>query len=85
MAFLSASFDAILDVLNGVTNVRTTIALDDELVAKAQAFTGLQEKSALVREALKALIERESARRLARLGGTEPDLKPVPRRQTDAQ
>jgi Arc/MetJ family transcription regulator len=84
-AFLSASFDAILDVLDGGTSVRTTIALDDELVAKAQAFTGLQEKSALVREALKALIERESARRLVRLGGTEPDLKPVPRRQTDAQ
>ncbi len=84
-AFLSASFNAILDVLDGGTAVRTTIALDDELVAKAQAFTGLQEKSALVREALKALIERESARRLARLGGTEPDLKPVPRRQTDAQ
>jgi Arc/MetJ family transcription regulator len=70
---------------DGGTRVRTTIALDDDLVAKAQAFTGLQEKSALVREALKALIERESARRLARLGGTEPDLKPVPRRQTDAQ
>jgi Arc/MetJ family transcription regulator len=84
-AFLSASFDAILDVLDGGTGVRTTIALDDELVAKAQAFTGLQEKSALIREALKALIERESARRLARLGGTEPDLKPVPRRQADAQ
>jgi Arc/MetJ family transcription regulator len=84
-AFLSASFDAILDVLDGGIGVRTTIALDDELVAKAQAFTGLQEKSALVREALKALIERESARRLVRLGGTEPDLKPVPRRQTDAQ
>jgi len=84
-AFLSASFDAILDVLDGGIGVRTTIALDDELVAKAQAFTGLQEKSALVREALKALIERESARRLARLGGTEPDLKPIPRRQTDAQ
>lgn len=49
--------------------MRTTIALDDELVAKAQAFTGLEEKSSLVREALKALIERESARRLARLGG----------------
>ena len=84
-AFLSASFDAILDVLDGGTSVRTTIALDDELVAKAQAFTGLQEKSALVREALKALIERESARRLARLGGTEPDLQPIPRRQKDAQ
>jgi Arc/MetJ family transcription regulator len=70
---------------DGVSDVRTTLALDDELVAKAQAFTGLQEKSALVREALKALIQRESARRLARLGGTEPDLKPAPRRQTDPQ
>ena len=61
--------------------MRTTLALDDELVAKAQDFTGLREKSALVREALKALIERESARRLAQLGGTEPDLTPIPRRR----
>jgi Arc/MetJ family transcription regulator len=61
--------------------VRTTIALDDELLAKAQACTGLREKSALVREALKALIERESARRLARLGGSEPALIPLPRRR----
>jgi Arc/MetJ family transcription regulator len=61
--------------------MRTTLALDDELLAKAQAFTGLQEKSALVREALKALIERESARRLARLGGTEPKLKVARRRR----
>lgn len=61
--------------------MRTTLALDDDLVAKAQAFTGVKEKSALVREALKALIERESARRLARLGGAEPQLKPVPRRR----
>ena len=52
--------------------MRTTIALDDELLAKAQAYTGLTTKSALVTEALKALIERESARRLARLGGSEP-------------
>lgn len=64
--------------------MRTTLALDDELVTKAQQFTGLQEKSALVREALRALIERESARRLARLGGSEPDLKPVPRRRQHA-
>jgi Arc/MetJ family transcription regulator len=62
--------------------MRTTIALDDELVAEAQAFTGLKEKSALVREALKALIERESARRLARLGGSEPDLEAAPRRRS---
>lgn len=62
--------------------MRTTIALDDDLVAQAQAFTGLSEKSSLVREALKALIERESARRLARLGGTERKLKAPPRRRT---
>ena len=64
--------------------MRTTLALDDELLAKAQAFTGLKEKSALIREALKALIERESARRLARLGGSEPDLTPPPRRRSGA-
>ena len=62
--------------------MRTTIALDDELVAKAQSFTGLTEKSSLVREALKALIERESARRLARLGGSEGALKAPPRRRS---
>ena len=61
--------------------MRTTLALDDELIAKAQAYTGLTEKSALVREALKALIERESARRLARLGGTEPSLTAPSRRR----
>jgi Arc/MetJ family transcription regulator len=62
--------------------VRTTLALDDDLLAKAQAFTGLKAKSALVREALKALIERESARRLARLGGSEPQLKIPLRKQS---
>ena len=63
--------------------VRTTLALDDELLAKAQALTGLKEKSALVREGLKALLEREAARRLARLGGTESKLK-TPRRRRPA-
>lgn len=62
--------------------MRTTLALDDALVVKAQALTGLREKSNLIREALKALIERESARRLARLGGTEPDLEAPPRRRS---
>jgi len=62
--------------------MRTTIALDDDLLADAKAYTGLTEVSAIVREALKALVERESARRLARLGGTEPDLRPIPRRRT---
>lgn len=61
--------------------MRTTIALDDDLIAKAQAYTGVEEKSALVREALKALIEREAARRLANLGGSQPDIKSVPRRR----
>jgi Arc/MetJ family transcription regulator len=62
--------------------MRTTLAMDDELVAKAQSLTGLTEKSGLVREALKALIERESARRLARLGGSERGLKAPPRRRS---
>jgi Arc/MetJ family transcription regulator len=61
--------------------MRTTLALDDELLAKARDYTGLREKSALVREALKALIERESARRLARLGGSAPHLTPIRRRR----
>lgn len=61
--------------------MRTTLALDDELVRIAQEFTGVSEKTALVREALKALIERESARRLASLGGTMPQLENVPRRK----
>ena len=52
--------------------MRTTLALDDDLVAKAQKLTGLKEKAPLIREALKALIARESAWRLARLGGSEP-------------
>lgn len=64
--------------------MRTTIALDDDLVAEAQRLTGTREKTALVREALTALIERESARRLARLGGTEPGLEAVARRRPPA-
>ncbi|MGC9156212.1 MAG: type II toxin-antitoxin system VapB family antitoxin [Ferrimicrobium sp.] len=61
--------------------MRTTIALDDDLIADAQRLTGIPEKSALVREALRALIERESARRLARLGGSEPEMDQVHRRR----
>ena len=63
--------------------MRTTISLDDDLLAKAQALTGVSEKTALLREALRALIQRESARRLALLGGSEPKLKSVPRRQSE--
>lgn len=61
--------------------MRTTITLDDELIKKAQKFTGLKEKSALLREALKALIARESAKRLALLGGSEPKLSDIRRRR----
>ncbi|WP_428489611.1 type II toxin-antitoxin system VapB family antitoxin [Rhodopila sp.] len=64
--------------------MRTTLALDDDLLTQAQSLTGLKEKSSLVREALKALIERESARRLARLGGSETGLITPPRRRTPA-
>lgn len=62
--------------------MRTTVALDDDLVDEAQRLTGTREKSALLRQALRALIERESAQRLAQLGGSEPDLREVPRRRT---
>jgi len=65
--------------------MRTTVVLDDDLLAAAQRLTGTKEKTALVREALGALIERESARRLARLGGTEPALTDVPRRRPARQ
>jgi Arc/MetJ family transcription regulator len=63
--------------------MRTTLALDDDLVSTAQEFTGITEKTALVREALKSLIQREAARRLAALGGTMPDLEDIPQRRFD--
>lgn len=61
--------------------MRTTLALGDDLLAEAEALTGLGEKTALVREALKELIERESARWVARLGGSDPKAKAPPRRR----
>ena len=63
--------------------MRTTLNIDDQLLDEAQRITGMTEKAVLVREGLRALIERESARRLARLGGSEPQLESVPRRQSD--
>ena len=63
--------------------MRTTMNIDDELISEAQRITGMRERTALIHEGLKALIERESARRLARLGGTEPRLKPIPRRRSE--
>jgi hypothetical protein len=61
--------------------MRTTVTLDDTQLAKAETLTGIRERSALLREAIKALIERESARRLAMLGGSEPEAESVPRRR----
>lgn len=65
--------------------MRTTLALDDVLLQQAQQYLKGLDKTALVREALRALIERESARRLALLGGTEPQLRPVRRRRAVPQ
>jgi Arc/MetJ family transcription regulator len=62
--------------------MRTTINLDDELMAKAEEYTGIHEKSALVREALRTLIEVEASRRLSQLGGTMPDIQDIPRRRS---
>lgn len=64
--------------------MRTPIVVDDDLLAEAQRLTGTQEKTALVREALRALIQRESAQRLALLGGSEPQLQDIPQRQSPA-
>ena len=61
--------------------MRTTIALDDELIRQAQEYTGITEKAVLVKMGLTLLVQREAARRLAALGGTMPDLKPIPRRR----
>ena len=63
--------------------MRTTLGIDDQLLDEARRLTGITEKTALVREGLRALIERESARRLAQLGGSEPQLQSVPRRRPD--
>lgn len=67
---------------NGIhMHMRTTINIDDRILGKASELTGVKEKTALVRMGLESLIARESARRLARLGGTEKGLRPVPRRR----
>lgn len=62
--------------------MRTTLILDVELVERARELTGISEKTALVHAGLEALIAREAARRLAALGGTDPDLHAIPRRRS---
>lgn len=61
--------------------MRTTLNIDETLLAQARLLTNIESKSKLVREALGALVERESARRLARLGGSQPGLSDIPRRR----
>jgi Arc/MetJ family transcription regulator len=63
--------------------MRTTLNIEDELLARAAALTGVREKTALVRLGLEALIARESAKRLAALGGSEPELETIPRRRLE--
>jgi Arc/MetJ family transcription regulator len=77
----AASIETMLKSALEDGTMRTTIALDDDLIRQAQEYTGITEKAVLVREALKQLVQREAARRLAALGGTMPDLKPIPRRR----
>jgi len=62
-------------------HMRTTLIIDDALLARAQELSGLREKTAVLHAGLQALIARENARRLAALGGTEQRLKPIPRRR----
>ena len=64
--------------------MRTTVTLDDELLAQAEQLCGQLERTALLKQALQALVQRESARRLAALGGSQPDLEPVLRRRSAA-
>jgi Arc/MetJ family transcription regulator len=63
-------------------HMRTTINIDDEILSRASELTGIKEKTALVRMGLEYLIARESAKRLAKLGGTAKDLRPIPRRRS---
>jgi Arc/MetJ family transcription regulator len=69
-----------MQIINGV-DLRTTLNLDDALIAEAQELTLITERTMLIHEGLRALIARESARRLAKLGGAEPGLKAIPRRR----
>lgn len=65
--------------------MRTTLIIEDSLLERARELTGINEKTALVRAGLEALITREAGKRLAALGGTEPNLRPIPRRRFEAK
>jgi Arc/MetJ family transcription regulator len=84
LAPFTASSDGIIRAPKRGTAMRTTVTLDDDLLAKATKMMGGLDRSTVLREGLKALIERESALRLAKLGGTQPQLQPVRRRRAAA-
>ena len=84
VASFFASNGAIIDAVYLRVPMRTTVTLDDDLLAKAVKLTGGLDRSTVLREGLKALIERESSARLAKLGGTQPKLESVPRRRAAA-
>ena len=65
-------------------HMRTTLIIDDSLLDRARQLSGIREKTALVRAGLEALIAREAARRLAALGGSEPRMRAIRRRRTEA-
>ncbi len=73
-----------LHIIKGDT-MRTTLNLEDKLLSKASELTGIKEKTSLVKLGLEALIARESSKRLARLGGTEKNLRMIPRRKTGSK
>ena len=64
--------------------MKITLNIDDKLLDRARHITGISSESKLVQEALKALIERESAPKLAKSGGSQPGLQPIPRRRFDS-
>lgn len=70
----------LIHILFGGETMRTTLNIEDSLIYKASIMTGIKEKTTLVKLGLEALIARESGKRLAKLGGTEKQLKPIPRR-----
>ena len=80
-ASIKTSIDDIIGAYNPGGVMRTTVNLDDELLIKAIKMSGVDDRSLLLKEALTALIQRESAKRLAALGGSEPQLKAIPRRR----
>jgi Arc/MetJ family transcription regulator len=71
----------IIGISSFEARMRTTLNIDESLVDEAKRLTGMKERTEVIHEGLRALISRESARRLARLGGTEPKLKAIPRRR----